>query len=74
MKERSPKFFEAAQIIVNNQQASTSFLQRKLGLGFSQATLLIEELEDAGVVGLNKGANSREVLISSEEDLQRILG
>lgn len=53
---------EARQIVIENDKASTSFLQRKLGIGYARAARLIDMLEDRGIVGPGNGAKPREVL------------
>jgi S-DNA-T family DNA segregation ATPase FtsK/SpoIIIE len=63
-RERDSLFEEAAQIIVQHQQGSTSLLQRKLNLGYNRAGRLIDQLERAGIVGPFKGSKAREVLIT----------
>jgi len=53
---------EAREIVMRDQKASTSYLQRKLGVGYARAAKLIDMLEDHGVVGPGNGAKPREVL------------
>lgn len=55
-------FEEARQIVIRSKKASTSYLQRKLKIGYSRAARLIDELEEAGVVGESNGSKPREVL------------
>ncbi len=62
-------FEEAAILVVRHQQASTSFLQRRLKLGYGRAARVIDELESAGVIGPFEGSKGREVLLESEEAL-----
>jgi S-DNA-T family DNA segregation ATPase FtsK/SpoIIIE len=56
---------EARQVVIENQKASTSFLQRKLGVGYARAARLIDMLEERGVVGVGNGAKPRDVLEKS---------
>lgn len=51
----------AREIVISTGKASTSFLQRKLGVGYSRAAKLIDILEERGVVGPANGAKAREV-------------
>jgi S-DNA-T family DNA segregation ATPase FtsK/SpoIIIE len=70
-KEDDELYEEARQIVIENNKASTSFLQRKLGIGYARAARLIDILEERGVVGAGNGAKPREVLenaISRDED------
>ncbi len=62
-------FEEAARLVVRHQQASTSFLQRRLKLGYGRAARVIDELEEAGIVGPFEGSKGREVLMESEAEL-----
>jgi DNA segregation ATPase FtsK/SpoIIIE, S-DNA-T family len=54
-------FAEAARLIVQHQQGSTSLLQRRLKLGYNRAGRIIDQLESAGVVGPFEGSKAREV-------------
>ena len=53
---------QARQIVIETRKASTSFLQRKLGIGYARAARLIDILEERGVVGPGNGAKPRDVL------------
>ncbi|MDX5420954.1 MAG: DNA translocase FtsK [Hymenobacteraceae bacterium] len=70
---KDPLFEEAARIIVQHQQGSTSLLQRRLKLGYNRAGRLIDQLESAGVVGPFEGSKAREVLIPDEYSLEQLL-
>ncbi len=61
--DRDELFKEAAYLIVNAQQGSTSLLQRKLKLGYNRAGRIIDQLEAAGIVGPFEGSKARKVLI-----------
>ena len=69
-RERDSLFEEAAGIIVQHQQGSTSLLQRRLNLGYNRAGRLIDQLERAGIVGPFKGSKAREVLVSDLTQLE----
>lgn len=71
--DRDDLFAEAARIIVQHQQGSTSLIQRRLKLGYNRAGRLMDQLEDAGVVGPNAGSKAREVLYSDIASLERFL-
>jgi S-DNA-T family DNA segregation ATPase FtsK/SpoIIIE len=66
-------FYDALKILVDFGQASASFLQRRLKIGYSRAARIIDQLEDSGYVGPHEGSKAREVLIS-KDDLAEILG
>jgi S-DNA-T family DNA segregation ATPase FtsK/SpoIIIE len=53
---------DAREIVIKDGKASTSYLQRKLGVGYARAAKLIDMLEEHGVVGPGNGAKPREVL------------
>ncbi len=71
--ERDPLFEEAAYIIVQTQQGSTSMLQRKLKLGYNRAGRIIDQLEKAGIVGPFAGSKQREVKVANEMALEQFL-
>lgn len=73
LSERDALFEEAAQLMVNHQQGSTSLLQRKLKLGYNRAGRLIDQLEAAGIVGPFEGSKAREVLIKDQLSLEQLL-
>jgi S-DNA-T family DNA segregation ATPase FtsK/SpoIIIE len=60
-----PMFREAAEVIINAQRGSASLLQRKLKIGYNRAARLMDELENAGIVGPAEGSNPRKVLVTS---------
>ncbi len=70
---RDPLFDDAARLIVMHQQGSTSFIQRKMKLGYNRAGRIIDQLESAGIVGPFEGSKAREVLYSDEYSLERHL-
>ena len=72
--ERDSMFREAAEIVVNSQQGSASFLQRKLKLGYNRAGRIIDQLEYAGIVGPFEGSKARQVLIPDLASLNNLLG
>ena len=57
---------EARQIVIEAGKASTSYLQRKLKIGYARAARLVDMLEERGVVGQGEGAKARQVLIVNE--------
>ncbi len=59
---------EARQIVVETGKASTSYLQRKLKLGYARAARIIDKLEERGVIGPGEGAKPREVLEKINRD------
>ncbi|RFS23489.1 DNA translocase FtsK [Chitinophaga silvatica] len=73
IEDRDPLFKEAAIIIVQSQQGSTSVLQRRMKLSYNRAGRLMDQLELAGIVGPKMGSRVREVLIKTENELETIL-
>ena len=73
LRKRDKLFEEAAKIIVQYQQGSTSLLQRKLNLGYNRAGRLIDQLEAAGIVGPFEGSKARQVLITDFDTLDHKL-
>ena len=73
MKNLDERFEEAAKMIVINQRGSTSDLQRRLGMGYAKAGRVMDQLEAAGIVGPQEGSKPRQVLISSLEELEKVL-
>jgi DNA segregation ATPase FtsK/SpoIIIE, S-DNA-T family len=71
--DKDPLFEDAAKLIVQNQVGSTSLLQRRMKLGYNRAGRLMDQLEQAGVVGANQGSKAREVLIKTEAELLEYL-
>ena len=73
IEDRDSMFDEAARVIVTNQQGSASLLQRKLKLGYNRAGRLIDQMEDAGIVGPFEGSKPRQVLITDLNSLEHLL-
>ena len=71
--ERDPLFEDAARIVVQTQQGSTSMLQRRLKLGYNRAGRIIDQLEKAGIVGPFAGSKQREVKVATEFALEQFL-
>ncbi|MBK7159884.1 MAG: DNA translocase FtsK [Ignavibacteria bacterium] len=71
--DRDELFGDAARLIFKLQQCSTSTLQRRLKLGYARAARIVDQLEEAGIVGPKNGSNAREVLVSDEEELENYL-
>ncbi len=69
-----PMFEEVARFVVQNQQGSTSSIQRRFSIGYNRAGRIMDQLEDAGVVGRAEGSKPREVLIMDMMSLEHILG
>jgi len=65
--ERDELFDDAVRMVLETKRGSVSLLQRRLTIGYSRASRLIDQMAIAGIVGEYKGSQAREVLISLEE-------
>ena len=66
-------FVEAAKIVIRHKEASVSMLQRRLDVGWARAGRIIDQLQQAGIVGPYQGSKSRKVLVESEEEMNNLL-
>jgi S-DNA-T family DNA segregation ATPase FtsK/SpoIIIE len=73
LSERDKMFDDAAKLVVQFQQGSASFLQRKLKLGYNRAGRIVDQLEAAGIIGPFEGSKAREVLIKDMSQLDAII-
>jgi S-DNA-T family DNA segregation ATPase FtsK/SpoIIIE len=71
--KRDKLFDEAAKLIVQYQQGSTSLIQRRMNLGYNRAGRIMDQLEAAGIVGPSEGSKARQVLITDFRSLDKIL-
>jgi S-DNA-T family DNA segregation ATPase FtsK/SpoIIIE len=60
-------FEEAKELVINTNKASTTYLQRKFGIGYARAAKILDALEEAGVVGASNGAKPREIMVTREQ-------
>ncbi|NLH35662.1 MAG: hypothetical protein GX453_06530 [Lactococcus chungangensis] len=58
---------KARELVIQSQKASTSYLQRRLSLGYARAARLMDILETEGIIGPDEGASPRKVLKKSSE-------
>ena len=65
--ERDPLFDDAVRVVLESQRGSVSLLQRRLTVGYSRASRLIEQIATAGIIGEYKGSQAREVNMTLEE-------
>ena len=72
--DEDPMLNDAIKVVVENGQASTSLLQRRLKLGYARAARIIDEMETRGVVGPYEGSKPRKVLITKEQLMERQAG
>jgi S-DNA-T family DNA segregation ATPase FtsK/SpoIIIE len=63
--EQDPLYDDAVRVVADTRRCSTSWLQRKLGLGYNRAARIVEMMERRGLVGPANGAKDREVLVGA---------
>jgi S-DNA-T family DNA segregation ATPase FtsK/SpoIIIE len=73
MQQKDPLFEDAARLMVQTQQGSTSSIQRKFSIGYNRAGRIIDQLEVSGVVGPYEGSKARKVLFPDEYTLEQFL-
>jgi len=73
LSERDKMFEDAAKLVVQFQQGSASFLQRKLKLGYNRAGRIVDQLEAAGIIGPFEGSKAREVRCKDMAQLDEII-
>ncbi|TIN58887.1 MAG: cell division protein FtsK, partial [Mesorhizobium sp.] len=59
---------QAVSVVLRDGKASTSYIQRRLGIGYNRAASIIEKMEKEGIVGPANHAGKREILVPTEED------
>ena len=59
---------QAVQVVTRDRKASTSYIQRRLQIGYNRAASLMERMEKEGIVGQANHAGKREILIPEEEE------
>lgn len=63
VRDTEELYDDACKIVIKSGKASTSYLQRKLGIGYSEAAKLIDMLEEKNIISEGRGAKPREVLV-----------
>lgn len=71
--EKDSLFDEVARMVVQTQVGSTSNIQRKFNIGYNRAGRLMDQLEGAGIVGVQEGSKPREVYIKDQTTLEQLL-
>lgn len=70
--EKDELFDKAVETVLQSGQASASHLQRRLELGYARAARIIDQMEDAGLIGPKDGSKPREILIDRKEYFQEL--
>ena len=63
--ENDPLYDQAVRIVADSGKCSTSWIQRKLGVGYNRAAKIVEAMQEQGIVGPPNGSKPREILINS---------
>lgn len=64
---RDPYFADAARLLIDKEKGSIGMLQRYFKVGFNRAARIMDQLEEAGIVGPEEGTKPRRVLMSEEQ-------
>ena len=59
---------QAVAVVLRDKKASTSYIQRRLQIGYNRAASLMERMENEGIVGPANHAGKREILVPTEDD------
>lgn len=68
MAESDDPYDQAVAVVLRDGKASTSYVQRRLGIGYNRAASLIERMEQEGIIGPANHAGKREILVPTEQD------
>ncbi len=72
--EKDDLYYKAVELILLTGQASASYLQRKLKLGYARAARIIDQMEQEGIVGPSEGSKPREILVDPKSYLAKMNG
>ena len=72
-EEKDPLFKEAVELVINDEQGSISYIQRKLKVGYSRAGRIVDQMEEMGIIGPHEGSKPRK-LLKTKEEVKEILG
>jgi S-DNA-T family DNA segregation ATPase FtsK/SpoIIIE len=67
-EESNDLYDKAVAVVLRDRKASTSYIQRRLSIGYNRAASLIERMEQEGLVGPANHAGKREILVGGEDD------
>jgi S-DNA-T family DNA segregation ATPase FtsK/SpoIIIE len=68
--EKDERYEDAVRLVLHTGQASASYLQRKLKLGYARASRIIDQMEQEGILGPSEGSKPREILVNIQEFLK----
>ncbi len=61
---------QAVGIVIQDRKCSTSYIQRKLSIGYNKAAKLVEQMEDAGLVSASNHVGKRDILIPEQPEMR----
>jgi S-DNA-T family DNA segregation ATPase FtsK/SpoIIIE len=68
LSESNDLYDQAVAVVLNDRKVSTSYIQRRLGIGYNRAASLIERMEKEGLIGAANHAGKREILVPGENE------
>ncbi len=68
LSDSADPYDQAVAVVLRDGKASTSYIQRRLGIGYNRAASIIERMEQEGIVGPANHAGKREILVPTEQD------
>jgi len=69
LEDSDDPYDQAVAVVLRDGKASTSYIQRRLGIGYNRAASLIERMEQEGLIGPANHAGKREILVPTEDDI-----
>jgi len=68
LEDSEDPYDQAVAVVLRDGKVSTSYIQRRLGIGYNRAASIIEKMEKEGIVGPANHAGKREILVPTEDD------
>ena len=68
LEDSDDPYDQAVAVVLRDKKASTSYIQRRLGIGYNRAASIIERKEDEGIVGPANHAGKREILVPTQDE------
>lgn len=68
LEDSDDPYDQAVAVVLRDKKASTSYIQRRLGIGYNRAASIIERMEDEGIVGPANHAGKREILVPTQDE------
>jgi DNA segregation ATPase FtsK/SpoIIIE, S-DNA-T family len=68
LEDSDDPYDQAVAVVLRDKKASTSYIQRRLGIGYNRAASIIERMEQEGIVGPANHAGKRDILVPTQDD------